>query len=155
MLAAVIALHVISWGTLVLVVEPAHFSVGDKTFGICIGLTAYTLGLRHAFDADHIAAIDNTTRTLMNDKLRPLSVGFFILARPLLRGLRARTADRSWTQSIIGPAKDGSSALHHYTSVIGAGVSGAFLFLIAIINVVILVSILGVLARMRRGRYDE
>jgi high-affinity nickel-transport protein len=155
MLAVIIALHVIGWGTLVLVVEPAHFTVGDKAFGIGIGLTAYTLGLRHAFDADHIAAIDNTTRTLMHDGRRPLGVGFFFslghssvvfgLALLIAVGLKA----------IAGPVKDGSSALHHYASVIGTGVSGAFLFLIAVINGVILVSILGVFARMRRGEYDE
>ena len=46
-------------------------------FGVGIGITAYTLGLRHAFDADHIGAIDNTTRKLMTDGQRPLSVGFF------------------------------------------------------------------------------
>jgi nickel/cobalt transporter (NiCoT) family protein len=155
MLAVIIALHAIGWATLVLVVEPAHFSVGDKAFGIGIGLTAYTLGLRHAFDADHIAAIDNTTRKLMNDGQRPLGVGFFFslghstvvfgLALLIAVGLKA----------IIGPVQDDSSALHHYTSVIGAGVSGAFLYLIAIINVVILMSILGVFTRMRRGQYDE
>src|ERR1700733_13017944 len=77
MFAIIVALHVIGWGTLILVIEPAHLSIGDKAFGIGIGLTAYTLGLRHAFDADHIAAIDNTTRKLMNDGQRPLSVGFF------------------------------------------------------------------------------
>jgi nickel/cobalt transporter (NiCoT) family protein len=155
MLAVIVALHVVGWGTLVLVVEPAHFSVGDKAFGIGIGLTAYTLGLRHAFDADHIAAIDNTTRKLMNDGQRPLGVGFFFslghssvvfgLALLITVGLKA----------IIGPVQNDSSALHHYAGVIGTGVSGAFLFLIAIINVVILVSILGVFARMRRGWYDE
>jgi nickel/cobalt transporter (NiCoT) family protein len=155
MLAVIVALHVVGWGTLVLVVEPAHFSVGDKAFGIGIGLTAYTLGLRHAFDADHIAAIDNTTRKLMNDGQRPLGVGFFFslghssvvfgLALLITVGLKA----------IIGPVQNDSSALHHYAGVIGTGVSGAFLFLIAIINVVILVSILGVFARMRRGLYDE
>ena len=58
MFGIIIALHVIGWGTLLLVVEPAHLSIGDKAFGIGIGLTAYTLGLRHAFDADHIAAIE-------------------------------------------------------------------------------------------------
>ena len=77
MFAVIVALHVVGWVTLVFIVEPAHFSVGDKAFGIGIGLTAYTLGLRHAFDADHIAAIDNTTRKLMNDGQRPLGVGFF------------------------------------------------------------------------------
>ena len=46
-------------------------------FGVGIGITAYTLGMRHAFDADHIAAIDNTTRKLMSEGQRPLSVGFF------------------------------------------------------------------------------
>lgn len=51
--------------------------LGGKAFGIGVGLTAYTLGLRHAFDADHIAAIDNTTRKLMSDGHRPLAVGFF------------------------------------------------------------------------------
>lgn len=155
MSAVIIALHVIGWGTLLLVVAPSHFSVGDKAFGVGIGLTAYTLGLRHAFDADHIAAIDNTTRKLMNDGQRPLAVGFFFslghssvvfgLAMLIAIGLKA----------IIGPVKQDSSALHHYTSLIGTSVSGAFLYLIAIINVVILVGILGVFARMRRGDYDE
>ncbi|MGH3959198.1 HoxN/HupN/NixA family nickel/cobalt transporter [Mycobacterium sp.] len=155
MFAIIVALHVVGWCTLVLIVEPAHFSVGDKAFGIGIGLTAYTLGLRHAFDADHIAAIDNTTRKLMNDGQRPLAVGFFFslghssvvfgLALLLAIGLKA----------IIGPVKEGSSALHHYTSLIGTSVSGVFLYLIAIINVLILVGILRVFARMRRGVYDE
>ena len=155
MFAIIIALHVIGWGTLILVVEPAHLSVGDKAFGIGIGLTAYTLGLRHAFDADHIAAIDNTTRKLMNDGQRPLGVGFFFslghssvvfgLALLIAFGLKA----------VIGPVEQDSSALHHYTSLIGTSVSGVFLYLIAIINVVILVGILRVFVQMRRGHYDE
>jgi nickel/cobalt transporter (NiCoT) family protein len=155
MFAIIIALHVIGWGTLILVVEPAHLSIGDKAFGIGIGLTAYTLGLRHAFDADHIAAIDNTTRKLMNDGQRPLAVGFFFslghssvvfgLALLIALGLKA----------VIGPVEQDSSALHHYTSLIGTSVSGVFLYLIAIINVVILVGILRVFVRMRRGLYDE
>ncbi|KZS66325.1 nickel transporter [Mycobacterium kansasii] len=155
MFAVIVTLHVVGWSTLVLIVEPAHFSVGDKAFGVGIGLTAYTLGLRHAFDADHIAAIDNTTRKLMNDGQRPLGVGFFFslghssvvfgLALLLAIGIKA----------IIGPVKQGSSALHHYTSLIGTGVSGVFLYLIGAINVVILVGILRVFASMRRGVYDE
>jgi high-affinity nickel-transport protein len=155
MFAIIVALHVIGWGTLILVVDPAHLSIGDKAFGVGIGLTAYTLGLRHAFDADHIAAIDNTTRKLMNDGRRPLGVGFFFslghssvvfgLALLIAFGLKA----------IIGPVEQDSSALHHYTSLIGTGVSGVFLYLIAIINVVILVSILRVFAQMRRGHYDD
>ncbi|MGH3414096.1 MAG: HoxN/HupN/NixA family nickel/cobalt transporter, partial [Marmoricola sp.] len=70
-------LHVLGWGTLVLFVLPEGYQVGGKVFGIGLGLTAYTLGMRHAFDADHIAAIDNTTRKLMSDGGRPKSVGFW------------------------------------------------------------------------------
>jgi nickel/cobalt transporter (NiCoT) family protein len=155
MAAVIVALHLIGWITLVAVVQPAHFSLGDKSFGIGIGLTAYTLGLRHAFDADHIAAIDNTTRKLMNDGQRPLGVGFFFslghssvvfgLALLLALGLKA----------IIGPVKHNSSALHHYTGLIGTTVSGVFLYLIAFINIVILTGILRLFVRMRRGVYDE
>ncbi|MFZ3268250.1 MAG: HoxN/HupN/NixA family nickel/cobalt transporter, partial [Mycobacterium sp.] len=58
-------------------------------------------------------------------------------------------------KAIVGPVEQDSSALHHYTSLIGTTVSGVFLYLIAIINVVILAGILRVFARMRRGQYDE
>src|SRR5438552_3377475 len=70
-------LHVVGWGVLAIFVVPAHYHVATGLFGIGTGLTAYTLGMRHAFDADHIAAIDNTTRKLMADGKRPLSVGFW------------------------------------------------------------------------------
>ncbi|MBS4726826.1 HoxN/HupN/NixA family nickel/cobalt transporter [Mycobacterium sp. SM1] len=155
MLAAIAVLNLIGWGTLVFVVQPAHFSLGDKVFGVGIGLTAYALGSKHAFDVDHIAAIDNVTRKLMNDGQRPLAVGFFFslghstivfaLAALLAFGMKA----------IIGPVKNDSSALHHYTGLIGTGVSGVFLCLIAIINIVVLAGILRVFARMRSGVYDE
>jgi high-affinity nickel-transport protein len=155
MLTAIVALHLIGWLTLVAVVQPAQFSLGGKAFGIGVGLTAYTLGLRHAFDADHIAAIDNTTRKLMNDGQRPLAVGFFFslghstvvfaLALLLATGVKA----------IIGPVEDDSSTLHHYTGLIGTSVSGVFLYLIAILNVIVLIGILRVFARLRRGDYDE
>ena len=77
MAAVVGALHVAGLTLLLLAVERGHAAgtVGGLTLGI--GLTAYTLGMRHAFDADHISAIDNTTRKLMADGQRPLSVGFF------------------------------------------------------------------------------
>jgi high-affinity nickel-transport protein len=155
MFGIIAGLHLVGWITLVGFVGPQHFSLGDKVLGVGVGLTAYTLGLRHAFDADHIAAIDNTTRKLMNDGQRPLGVGFFfslghstvvfVLALLLSLGIRA----------VVGPVKDNSSALHHYTGLIGTGVSGVFLYLIAIVNVVILVGILRVFAQMRRGTYDE
>src|SRR6478736_7496911 len=71
-------LHLIGWGLLLGVVAPQEFNLGSAgVFGVGLGVTAYTLGMRHAFDADHIAAIDNTTRKLMSEGQRPVSVGFF------------------------------------------------------------------------------
>jgi high-affinity nickel-transport protein len=155
MFGVIAMLHLVGWITLVAVVAPHHFSVGERVLGVGVGLTAYTLGLRHAFDADHIAAIDNTTRKLMNDGQRPLGVGFFFslghssivfgLALLLSFGVKA----------LAGPVEDDSSSLHRYTGLIGTSVSGVFLYLIAVINIVILVGILRVFAQMRRGVYDE
>jgi nickel/cobalt transporter (NiCoT) family protein len=155
MLAVIVALHLLGWVTLVYIVEPARLSLGGKAFGIGVGLTAYTLGLRHAFDADHIAAIDNTTRKLMSDGQRPLATGFFFalghstvvfaLALLLATGVKA----------VIGPVEDDSSQLHDYTGLIGTSVSGVFLYLIGILNLVVLVGILRVFLRLRRGEFDE
>ncbi|WP_405818335.1 HoxN/HupN/NixA family nickel/cobalt transporter [Streptomyces sp. NBC_01390] len=155
MAAFIVALHVIGWVTLVALVAPEHYSVGGKAFGIGIGVTAYTLGMRHAFDADHIAAIDNTTRKLMGEGQRPLSVGFwfslghssvvFVLALLLSLGVKA----------LAGPVQDDGSDLHHVTGLIGTTVSGTFLYLIAGINLVILVGIWKVFRQMRTGHFDE
>src|SRR5437899_6103864 len=70
---AVLGLNVVGWGTLALFVAP-HY---PEVLGLGVGVLAFMLGLRHAFDADHIAAIDNTTRKFLNDGKRSLSVGFF------------------------------------------------------------------------------
>ncbi|MGW6755853.1 HoxN/HupN/NixA family nickel/cobalt transporter [Streptomyces sp. NPDC055817] len=155
MAAFIIALHVIGWFTLVAIVAPEHYSLGTKGFGIGIGVSAYTLGMRHAFDADHIAAIDNTTRKLMDEGRRPLSVGFwfslghssivFVLALLLSLGVK----------SLAAPVREDNSALHHVTELIGTTVSGTFLYLIAIINIVILAGIWKVFQQMRSGRFDE
>ncbi|MBL1089983.1 MULTISPECIES: HoxN/HupN/NixA family nickel/cobalt transporter [Streptomyces] len=151
----ILALHVIGWFTLVAIVAPAHYSVGAKTFGVGIGVTAYTLGMRHAFDADHIAAIDNTTRKLMGEGRRPLSVGFwfslghssivFALAFLLSLGIKA----------LAGPVEHDNSPLHHVTGLVGSTVSGVFLYVIAALNLVVLAGIRQVLRQMRAGRFDE
>ena len=155
MVAAVAALHVIGWATLVFLVAPEHFTVGQKTLGIGIGLTAYTLGMRHAFDADHISAIDNTTRKLMGEGQRPLSVGFwFSLGHSsVVFGLSVLLA--FGIKALAGSVEDDSSTLHQVTGLIGTSVSGGFLYLIATINIVILLGILRVFRDMRRGVYDE
>src|SRR5439155_1357342 len=154
--AAVIGLHVVGFVTLLVFVVPQHLSLGKEgVFGLGLGITAYTLGLRHAFDADHISAIDNTTRKLMAEGKRPLSAGFFfslghstvvfVLAFLFAIGIR----------SLSAPVADGNSGLHSLTGLIGTGVSGTFLYVIAILNLVILVSVVKVFGRMRRGEYDE
>jgi nickel/cobalt transporter (NiCoT) family protein len=154
MLAVIVALHLVGWITLVFVVDPARLSLGGKAFGIGVGLTAYTLGMRHAFDADHIAAIDNTTRKLMSDGQRPLAVGFFFSLghSTVVFGLAVLLA--TGVRALSGPVEDDTSSLHHYTGLIGTSVSGMFLYLIAILNVIVLAGILRVFARLRRGDFD-
>ena len=154
--AAVIGLHVVGFGLLFGFVVPHHFSLGaGGAFTAGVGLTAYTLGMRHAFDADHIAAIDNTTRKFMGEGQRPLSVGFFfslghstvvfVLALLFSVGVKA----------LAGPVEDGGSSLHSVTGLIGTSVSGTFLYLIAALNLVVLVGIVRVFRDMRRGVYSE
>jgi high-affinity nickel-transport protein len=111
--------------------------------------------MRHAFDADHIAAIDNTTRKLMNDGQRPLSVGFFFSLghSSIVFGLTCLLS--FGVKALAGPVRNGNSSLHQVTTVVGTGVSGTFLYVIAAINLVILAGILKVFREMRRGAYDE
>ncbi len=149
-------LHVVGWGALITVVasqdSPAR-SAG--AFSIGLGVTAYTLGLRHAFDADHIAAIDNTTRKLMNEGTRPLSVGFwFSLGHStIVFGLVVLLAEGA--RALASQLTGGSASLHTVFSLIGTGVSGTFLYVIGIINLVVLLGIVKVFRRMRGGDFDE
>ncbi len=151
----VLLLHLLGWGVLVVLVVPAGYQVGGQLFGIGLGVTAYTLGLRHAFDADHIAAIDNTTRKLMGDGQRPMSVGFwfslghssivFVMVALLAFGIRA----------LAGALTDDQSTLQQAAGVWGTSVSGVFLVLIGLVNLAALVAILKVFRRMRAGEVDE
>jgi nickel/cobalt transporter (NiCoT) family protein len=155
MVATVVALNVVGWLMLAGAVGGHYHINSTEIFGFGTGALAYTLGMRHAFDADHIAAIDNTTRKLVNDGKRPLSVGFFfslghstvvfLLAVLLNFGIRG----------LDEQVKNGSSHLQYTTNIIGTCVSGFFLFLIAAFNVVILVGIMKVFREMRRGAYDD
>jgi high-affinity nickel-transport protein len=153
----VILLHVAGWATLIAILAPRHYDLGSTggVFGIGLGVTAYTLGLRHAFDADHIAAIDNTTRKLMNERQRPLSVGFwFSLGHSsIVFGLCFLLA--VGIRTLAGEVTDENSGLQQTTGLIGTLVSGVFLTLIAVINLVVLVGIVKVFQNMRGGSYDE
>jgi nickel/cobalt transporter (NiCoT) family protein len=156
-MAFVIAgLHIVGFGLLILIVAPQHFKLGAAgTFAIGTGITAYTLGMRHAFDADHIAAIDNTTRKMMSEDKRPLSVGFFFSLghSTIVFGLTFLLA--IGVRALSGPIEDGGSSLHTATNVIGTTISGSFLYVIALLNMLILVSIVRVFFDMRRGTYNE
>ncbi len=155
MFGFVALLHVVGF-TLLMVAATRHFGIDSgKTLGIGTGVLAYTLGMRHAFDADHIAAIDNTTRKFMSEGKRPMSVGFFfslghssvVFALTVLLGLGAR--------ALGSQVRNTHSSLHHYGGLIGTVVSGSFLYLIAILNLIILVGIVRLFVAMRQGRFDD
>jgi high-affinity nickel-transport protein len=155
MYAVVALLHVLGWGTLALFVAPQGYHVGSGVFGLGLGLTAYTLGMRHAFDADHIAAIDNTTRKLITEGQRPMSVGFwfslghssvvFVMVMGIAFGIRA----------LAHGVADDNSGLQQLTGTWGTLISGVFLLLIGLINAAALVGIVRVFRAMRHGHYDE
>ena len=155
MSVTVIGLNVLGW-VMVASAVSGHYRITSKeVFGFGTGALAYTLGMRHAFDADHIAAIDNTTRKLVNEGKRPLSVGFFfslghstvVFALAVLLNFGIRALDSQ--------VRDNTSALHNVTNVVGTSVSGFFLYLIAALNAVILVGIMRVFREMRSGRFSD
>jgi high-affinity nickel-transport protein len=150
----ILLLHIVGWGVMLALVVPAHYQVQGQVVGLGLALTAYTLGMRHAFDADHIAAIDNTTRKLMTSGQRPMSVGFwfslghssvvFVMVTLLSIGLAA----------LSNGITDSQSELQQVTSLWGTAISGLFLMLIAAINLVSLLAILRVFSATRRGQHD-
>jgi high-affinity nickel-transport protein len=153
---AVVGLHVVGFFILLALVVPHDYRLGGGgAFGLGLGITAYTLGLRHAFDADHIGAIDNTTRKLMNEGQRPLSVGFFFSLghSTIVFGLGVLVT--FGVRGLSGAVGDDGSTLHQATGLIGPAVSGSFLFLIGMLNLMVLASVLGIFRRMRHGEFDE
>jgi len=133
-----------------------HYKLGDGTlFGWGTGVLALTLGMRHAFDADHISAIDNTTRKLMSEGQRPLGVGFFFSLGHSSVVTALAILLNFGIKSLGAQVKNDNSALHHYTGLIGTTVSGTFLVLIAALNLVVLLSVLKVFKKMREGLYNE
>jgi high-affinity nickel-transport protein len=155
MAAVVVALNVVGWSMLAAALGGHSHPSKAAAFGFGTGVLAYTLGMRHAFDADHIAAIDNTTRKLVGDGKRPLGVGFsfslghstvvFVLAIALNFGIR----------SLGIQVEQQSSGLHVAANIVGTSVSGTFLYLIALFNLIVLISIFRLYRQMGSGRYDE
>jgi high-affinity nickel-transport protein len=152
----IVLLHVLGWGVLVLAVAPQNLSLGSTgVLGAGLGLTAYLLGVRHAFDADHIAVIDNTTRKLVGEGKRAMGAGFwfslghssvvFGLALLLALGIRA----------LVGPVQDENSQLLQTLGLFGALVAGTFLILIGLTNLVAVFGIARLFRRMRTAELDE
>jgi high-affinity nickel-transport protein len=141
---AVGGLHLVGWG-LIAVYAPGHPVLAG------LGVLAYSFGLRHAFDADHISAIDNTTRKLLADGGRPLGIGFcFSLGHStVVFGLSLALA---FAATVVHGA---IPSLAFYGGTVGAAVSGLFLWAIAIVNVVVLTGIVAVGRELRRGSSSE
>src|SRR6266545_3738777 len=144
----VVLLHVVGWGALL------TYGIGHPAF-LGLGGLAYTFGLRHAFDADHIAAIDNATRKLLQEGRRPVGAGFFfslghssvVLLIAVVLGL----AIKSVVEGVVG----GDGQLRSIGGLVGTGVSGVFLVVIGLVNLLILLDILRLYGRMRQGEYDR
>ena len=142
--AAVLVLHVVGWGLFV------FYSSGYPALA-GLGVLAYSFGLRHAFDADHIAAIDNTTRKFLSQGKRPLGVGFFFslghstIVFSLAAGLAV--ASRAVRAQLPG--------FQDWGAYVGAGVSGTFLWIIGVLNLLVLLDIVRISRDLKRGAYDE
>jgi nickel/cobalt transporter (NiCoT) family protein len=142
--AAIVLLHVAGWA---LFLDYAHRY--RPLAGA--GLTAYLFGLRHAFDADHIAAIDNTTRKLLSLGRRPMGIGFFFSLghASVVFGLVAALSLATRAADTRIPA------FQHYGGYVSAGVSGTFLWIIGILNLVVLLDVVRIFREMRGGDYDR
>src|SRR5256885_14554004 len=141
-------LHLVGWGLLL------AYGASHPGF-LALGGLAYTLGLRHAFDADHIAAIDNTTRKLLQSGRKPVGVGFFFSLGHstvvLLIAVALGLAVKSIVQGVVGS----NGELRDIGGGVGTLVSGTFLVVIGIVNLAVLLDIVRVYRRMRRGEYDR
>jgi high-affinity nickel-transport protein len=155
MMSAVVAINALGWGTFLLAVQPHHFQYRGLGVGLGVALTAWTLGARHAFDADHISAIDNTTRKLMSDGKRPLGTGFFFAlghsTAIVIVGFGLGIAARA----VFGAVVDPNSGYETVGGVVGTSMAAGFLYLIAALNAVVLAGIIKVFRGLRAGRLDE
>src|SRR5579864_5570914 len=141
-------LHVAGWGLLLM------FAAGHPTL-LALGGLAYTFGLRHAFDADHISAIDNTTRKLLQNGRKPVGVGFFFSLGHSTVVLLIAVALGLAVKWIVEGVVSDSGELRSIGGAVGTLVSGGFLVAIGILNLVVLLDIIRVYRNMRRGEYDR
>ena len=161
MFGFIAAVNLAGWAIFVLYVMPHHFDYrgegGSRGLGVGIGVavTAWLLGFRHAFDADHISCIDNTTRKLMSDGKRPLGSGFFFSFGHSTVIVAVGVGITIAARAVFGAVVDPSSAYETAGGTIGTLLSAGFLYLIALLNLIVLAGIVKVFREMRGGGYDE
>jgi high-affinity nickel-transport protein len=161
MLVFILAINVLGWGIFILYVMPHHFDYkgegGSQGLGVGLGvaITAWFLGFRHAFDADHISCIDNTTRKLMADGKRPLASGFFFSFGHSTVIVAVGVGITIAARAVFGAVVNPSSAYETAGGTIGTALSASFLYLIAVLNLIVLAGIFKVFRQMRKGTYDE
>src|SRR3954466_13571276 len=154
--AVIVGLHAAGFFILLALVVPHDYSLAVAgVFGVGVGVTAYTLGLRHEFDADHISAIDNTTLKLMAEGQRPLSVGFFFSLGHSTIVFALGVLVVAGVRGLNGALADDGSSRHTATGVVGPAVSGSFLLLIGLLNLTILLNVVRITLASRRGELDE
>jgi nickel/cobalt transporter (NiCoT) family protein len=151
MFLSILMLHVIGFGVFIIFVVPNHY----KGLGIGVCVLAYTLGLRHAFDADHISAIDNTTRKLMNEGKKPVSVGYFFSLGHSTIVVAIGAGIVIAEKTVYAAVSSNRSGLEQFGGIFGTVVSASFLYLIAVLNIVILAGIVAVFRKMRHGDFNE
>jgi nickel/cobalt transporter (NiCoT) family protein len=156
MYGSILGLHLVGFTIFAAFVLPAHY----RGLGIGVSVLAYTLGLRHAFDADHIAVIDNTTRKELSarhgtGRPRPLCFGYFFSLGHSTVVVAMGVAIVIAEKVVFGQLASGDSGLERFGTIFGTLISAAFLFLIGSLNLVILAGIGKVFRAMRRGEYDE
>jgi high-affinity nickel-transport protein len=139
-------LHLVGWG--LYIYYSAHYPAL-----IGLGFVAYMFGLRHAFDADHIAAIDDTVRYMLQRKpeKKPLGIGFFFSLGHSTIVLALAVAITLAAAAI----KHDLPAMQNMGGIIGAGVSGTFLWIIGIINLLVLFDILRVWQQAKTGKHNH
>jgi high-affinity nickel-transport protein len=161
MFGFILAVNVTGWAIFMLYVMPHHLDYrgegGSRGLGVGMGvaITAWFLGFRHAFDADHISCIDNTTRKLMADGKRPLGTGFFFSFGHSTVIVAVGVGITIAARAVFGAMVDPSSAYETAGGTIGTLLSAGFLYLIALLNLIVLAGILKVFREMRSGAYDE
>jgi nickel/cobalt transporter (NiCoT) family protein len=152
----VLLLHVLGWGVLIFAVAPRDYQLGSTgVLGVGVGLTAYMLGVRHAFDADHIASIDNTTRKLVGEGRPSFSAGLWFSLGHSSVVFAASLLLVAGVRSVARVVQDENSQVAQTLGLIGTLVAGTFLVIIGLMNLGAAVGIAQIFRRMRTGEFDE